>query len=108
MAQLIDGKKLAEDVVSMVKRETEKLVNATGVVPGIAVVIVGEDPASQVYVASKGKRPRNVALFPFSTICRKMRRSRNFSTLSTASTMIQPFMAFWCSCHCQSTSIQVA
>jgi methylenetetrahydrofolate dehydrogenase (NADP+)/methenyltetrahydrofolate cyclohydrolase len=58
MAQLIDGKKLAEDVVSTVKRETEKLVSATGVVPGIAVVIVGEDPASQVYVASKGKKAK--------------------------------------------------
>lgn len=58
MAQLIDGKKLAEDVVSTVKRETEKLVAATGVVPGIAVVIVGEDPASQVYVASKGKKAK--------------------------------------------------
>jgi len=58
MAQLIDGKKLAEDVVSTVKRETEKLVSATGVVPGIAVVIVGEDPASQVCVASKGKKAK--------------------------------------------------
>ncbi len=35
MAQLIDGKKLAEDVVSTVKTETEKLVAATGVVPGM-------------------------------------------------------------------------
>jgi methylenetetrahydrofolate dehydrogenase (NADP+)/methenyltetrahydrofolate cyclohydrolase len=58
MAQLIDGKKLAEDVVSTVKTETEKLVAATGVVPGIAVVIVGEDPASQVYVASKGRKAK--------------------------------------------------
>ncbi|MBR7653829.1 bifunctional methylenetetrahydrofolate dehydrogenase/methenyltetrahydrofolate cyclohydrolase FolD [Brucella oryzae] len=58
MAQLIDGKKLAEDVVSTVKRETEKLVAATGVVPGIAVVIVGEDPASQVYVASKSRKAK--------------------------------------------------
>ncbi|APX68991.1 MULTISPECIES: bifunctional methylenetetrahydrofolate dehydrogenase/methenyltetrahydrofolate cyclohydrolase FolD [unclassified Brucella] len=58
MAQLIDGKKLAEDVVSTVKTETEKLVAATGVVPGIAVVIVGEDPASQVYVASKSRKAK--------------------------------------------------
>ena len=41
MAQLIDGKKIAEDVVSTVKIETEKLKAATGIVPGIAVVIVG-------------------------------------------------------------------
>lgn len=58
MAQLIDGTKLAEDVVSTVKTETEKLVAATGVVPGIAVVIVGEDPASQVYVASKSRKAK--------------------------------------------------
>lgn len=58
MAQLIDGKKLAEDVVSTVKSETEKLVAATGIVPGIAVVIVGEDPASQVYVASKSRKAK--------------------------------------------------
>ncbi|ENT27117.1 FolD protein [Brucella suis 63/198] len=58
MAQLIDGKKLAEDVVSTMKTETEKLVAATGVVPGIAVVIVGEDPASQVYVASKSRKAK--------------------------------------------------
>lgn len=58
MAQLIDGKMLAEDVVTSVKTQTEKLVAATGIVPGIAVVIVGEDPASQVYVTSKGRKAK--------------------------------------------------
>lgn len=58
MAQLIDGKQLAEDVISTVKSETTKLVDATGTIPGIAVVIVGEDPASQVYVASKGRKAK--------------------------------------------------
>ncbi len=55
-AKVIDGKAVAADVVETVKAATEKLVAETGVVPGIAVVIVGEDPASQVYVRSKGKR----------------------------------------------------
>ncbi len=55
-AHIIDGKKIAADVVSKVKTETARLIKSTGVVPGIAVVIVGEDPASQVYVRSKGKR----------------------------------------------------
>ncbi len=58
MAQLIDGKKLAEDVISTVKSETQNLVSSTGTVPGIAVVIVGEDPASQVYVASKSRKAK--------------------------------------------------
>ncbi|MCF7643967.1 bifunctional methylenetetrahydrofolate dehydrogenase/methenyltetrahydrofolate cyclohydrolase FolD [Bacillus subtilis] len=57
-AKVIDGKLLAEDVVAAVKTATSELVSATGVQPGIAVVIVGEDPASQVYVASKGRKAR--------------------------------------------------
>lgn len=55
-AKVIDGKEVAAEVVETVKIATAKLTAATGVVPGIAVVIVGEDPASQVYVRSKGKR----------------------------------------------------
>ena len=55
-AMVIDGTQVAADVVETVKRETAKLKQTHGVTPGIAVVIVGEDPASQVYVRSKGKR----------------------------------------------------
>lgn len=55
-AKVIDGKEVASEVVETVKSATAKLTADTGVVPGIAVVIVGEDPASQVYVRSKGKR----------------------------------------------------
>ncbi|WP_404933739.1 bifunctional methylenetetrahydrofolate dehydrogenase/methenyltetrahydrofolate cyclohydrolase FolD [Nitratireductor sp. L15S-10] len=57
MAEIIDGKALAEDVVAKVKTETARLAE-TGVKPGLAVVIVGEDPASQVYVASKSRRAK--------------------------------------------------
>ncbi len=57
-AKVIDGKLLAEDVVAAVKFATSDLLNTTGTKPGIAVVIVGEDPASQVYVASKGRKAR--------------------------------------------------
>ncbi len=57
-AKVIDGKLLAEDVVAAVKAATSDLLNTTGTKPGIAVVIVGEDPASQVYVASKGRKAR--------------------------------------------------
>ncbi|MCB1386612.1 MAG: bifunctional methylenetetrahydrofolate dehydrogenase/methenyltetrahydrofolate cyclohydrolase FolD [Nitratireductor sp.] len=55
-ARVIDGKEVAEDVVATVKQATAELKAKTGTVPGIAVVIVGEDPASQVYVRSKGKK----------------------------------------------------
>lgn len=57
MVEIIDGKALAENVVAKVKTETARLAE-TGVTPGLAVVIVGEDPASQVYVASKSRRAK--------------------------------------------------
>jgi methylenetetrahydrofolate dehydrogenase (NADP+)/methenyltetrahydrofolate cyclohydrolase len=55
MAERIDGKLVAEDVIATVKRGTARLLAEKGVKPGLAVVIVGEDPASQVYVASKSR-----------------------------------------------------
>jgi methylenetetrahydrofolate dehydrogenase (NADP+)/methenyltetrahydrofolate cyclohydrolase len=58
MADIIDGKAVAEDVVSRVKSLAAELKAKNGVVPGLAVVIVGEDPASQVYVSSKGKKAK--------------------------------------------------
>ncbi|MBN7763961.1 bifunctional methylenetetrahydrofolate dehydrogenase/methenyltetrahydrofolate cyclohydrolase FolD [Nitratireductor aquibiodomus] len=57
MADIIDGKAIAEDVVAKVKTQTATLAEH-GVTPGLAVVIVGEDPASQVYVASKSRRAK--------------------------------------------------
>ena len=56
MARIIDGKAVAADVLAQVGREAETLLARRGVKPGLAVVLVGEDPASQVYVASKSKR----------------------------------------------------
>nr|WP_316859845.1 bifunctional methylenetetrahydrofolate dehydrogenase/methenyltetrahydrofolate cyclohydrolase FolD [uncultured Cohaesibacter sp.] len=51
----IDGKAIAAELREKIALEGKKLIDETGVTPGIAVVIVGEDPASKVYVASKGK-----------------------------------------------------
>lgn len=58
MAEIIDGKRVAEEVVDTVKRRTAELTAAGHPAPGLAVVIVGEDPASQVYVASKSKKAK--------------------------------------------------
>jgi len=58
MAEIIDGKRAGEDVAAKVAKATAELVDRTGVKPGLAVVIVGEDPASQVYVASKSRKAR--------------------------------------------------
>jgi methylenetetrahydrofolate dehydrogenase (NADP+)/methenyltetrahydrofolate cyclohydrolase len=58
MAEIIDGKVVAEEVVAKVKDLTAELTRQGHAAPGLAVVIVGEDPASQVYVASKSKKAK--------------------------------------------------
>lgn len=54
-AQRIDGKQAAADVIEKVKAHSASLVRSKGIRPGLAVVIVGEDPASQIYVSSKSR-----------------------------------------------------
>ena len=55
MAQIISGKEVALKVRERIKNEVEELFAKTGKRPGLAVIIVGEDPASQVYVRNKAK-----------------------------------------------------
>jgi len=54
-AALIDGKAVAQAVLTDVKRRAKALLESKGVTPGLAVILVGEDPASQVYVRLKRK-----------------------------------------------------
>ena len=54
-ARIIDGKALAAELRAAVARQTQRLASAHGLVPGLAVVLVGENPASEVYVRSKAR-----------------------------------------------------
>ncbi len=54
-AQIIDGKKIAEEIKAEVKKATLKLLETRRITPGLAFILVGENPASQVYVRMKGK-----------------------------------------------------
>ena len=56
MAKIIDGKAFAANLRGEIARKVELLKQQHSVTPGLAVVLVGEDPASQVYVRSKGKQ----------------------------------------------------
>jgi len=64
-AQLIDGKAFAAQVRGQVAEHVARLKQDHGIVPGLAVVLVGEDPASQVYVRSKGKQTVEVGMTSF-------------------------------------------
>src|SRR6201993_5360714 len=55
MTKRIDGKSRADRLVADVAAVTAKLKAQSGIVPGLCAVLVGEDPASQVYVRNKGK-----------------------------------------------------
>ena len=62
MAQIIDGKAFAAKVRGQVADHVAQLRADHGIKPGLAVVLVGEDPASQVYVKSKGKMTVEVGM----------------------------------------------
>ena len=64
-ATVIDGKAFAAKVRGQVADGVAKLKEAHGITPGLAVVLVGEDPASQVYVRSKGKMTVEVGMASF-------------------------------------------
>ncbi len=53
--KIIDGKKISEVIKLDVKNSVEILKNERGITPGLAFIIVGDDPASKVYVRNKGK-----------------------------------------------------
>jgi methylenetetrahydrofolate dehydrogenase (NADP+)/methenyltetrahydrofolate cyclohydrolase len=61
-AQIIDGKQIAANVRAEVAAEVARLQKDHGLKPGLAVVLVGEDPASKVYVANKAKQTVEVGM----------------------------------------------
>ncbi len=60
---IIDGKKIASEMRTEIGEEVKKLKDAQGVTPGLAVVLVGENPASEVYVRMKGKACEKLGLY---------------------------------------------
>lgn len=61
-ADIIDGKAFAARIRGQVGQHVDRLKTEHGVTPGLAVVLVGEDPASQVYVRSKNKQTVEVGM----------------------------------------------
>lgn len=63
MAVLLDGKAISAQVRAEIAAETRVLTEKAGIVPGLAVVIVGNDPASQVYVRNKRRACEQVGFY---------------------------------------------
>ena len=62
MNQIIDGKKFSQTLRDKVKNCVDLIKEKKGITPGLAVILVGEDPASQVYVRNKGKQTKEVGM----------------------------------------------
>jgi methylenetetrahydrofolate dehydrogenase (NADP+) / methenyltetrahydrofolate cyclohydrolase len=62
MTVIIDGKKAAEEIRRQITGETARLKDAHSLVPGLAVVLVGDNPASQSYVRMKGRGCEEVGM----------------------------------------------
>ena len=83
-AFVLDGKAIAEGVIGKVAAETRALAQR-GVTPGLAVVLVGEDPASQSYVAGKGRAAKSLRLsFGAAHLARRRRAKPTCSRSSQA------------------------
>ncbi len=65
MATIIDGKAIAASLREKVALEVAELKNAHSISPGLAVVLVGNDPASEIYVSSKGRMCKEAGMESF-------------------------------------------
>src|SRR5258706_12145046 len=64
-ARIIDGKVIAAELRARVAAEVARVQREHGITPGLAVVLVGSDPASQVYVRSKHKQTQAAGMASF-------------------------------------------
>jgi len=64
-ATIIDGKAFAGTVRGQIAEHVARLKEEQGITPGLAVILVGEDPASEVYVAAKHRQTVEVGMASF-------------------------------------------
>ena len=63
MAVIIDGKKIAQEIIDDVKAEVLRMKERVGIIPGLAVLLVGNDPASKIYIRHKENACKAAAFF---------------------------------------------
>lgn len=103
-ARLIDGRQVAQQVHEEVRQAVERHTAQGRRAPGLAVVLVGENPASQVYVRNKRRTCEALGIESRSHDLPADTPSPRCWTSSTHSTPTPPWTASWCSCPCPPTS----
>src|SRR5690554_2077210 len=61
-ARIINGKEIAQKVRRSIKERVDTLKEQKGIVPGLTVILVGDDPASQIYVRNKARACQEVGI----------------------------------------------
>ena len=102
----IDGKLIAADVRTAVAKEVAALKQSHGTVPGLAVVLVGEDPASQIYVRNKGKQTTETGMRSIEHKLLPIPAKPTCWRSSKRSIRTRTCMVSWCSCRCRTTSMK--
>ena len=107
MANLINGKEVSASVKSKVKNQTAELIEKSGITPGLAVVIVGNDPASRVYVNSKKKACSEVGFNSYEYALPEDTTQQELLELVEKLNDDPKVMVFYVSYHCQSKSMKM-
>ena len=87
--KVIDGKAFAAKLREKIARQVKQLQSQHGFTPGLAVVLVGEDPASKVYVRNKGEQTKESGMasfehkLPVTTVAGRAARARSTSSTRT-------------------------
>ena len=104
-AYAIDGKAIAAKVRADVAVDVARMKAQHGFAPGLAVVLVGEDPASKVYVRNKAEQTVEVGMQSFEhKLPEETTEASSARSRRARSTAIRPCTASWCRCRCPSTS----
>ena len=77
MFSIIDGNKIAQDIRNEVRLSTLEL-KQKGIVPGLAVILVGDDPASKIYVGKKLRIVPKLVFYPVSINFQRQRVKKNY------------------------------
>lgn len=98
-AKILDGAAMALEVEKELKQRVDAL-REKNVVPGLCVILVGNDPASQTYVANKEKACARLGIHSQTLRMGAETTRRSWKPPSNGPTRTKPFTAFWCSFLC--------
>lgn len=103
-ATIIDGKHYAARLRVGIATQVARLKAEHGITPGLAVVLVGEDPASQVYVRNKGSQTREVGMNSFEHRLPATATQAELLARVAELNRDRRSTVFWCNCLYQSRS----